>query len=52
MSEKEYQSWQETMFLFESESNRTRLLESLNQAKEGKVKHFSEEEWNKFIQNK
>jgi len=52
ISEKEYRSWQETMFLFKNKANRKYLLESLNQVKEGKVRHFTEEEWNDFTQIK
>jgi len=48
MSEKEYESWKETMYLMGTEANRKDLDESLNQMKNGKIKTLSKEEWDKL----
>lgn len=48
MSEKEYESWKETMYLFGTEANRKHLDESLDQLRKGNVKTLSKEEWDKL----
>lgn len=48
MSEKEYESWKETMYLFGTEANRKNLDESLDQLKQSNLKTLSKEEWDKL----
>jgi antitoxin YefM len=48
MSEKEYQSWKETMYLLGTEANRKNLDESLEQLNKGNLKTISKEEWDKL----
>lgn len=48
ISEKEYESWKETMYLFGTEANRQNLDESLSQLKKGNVKTLSKAEWDKL----
>ncbi|KRK91882.1 type II toxin-antitoxin system Phd/YefM family antitoxin [Companilactobacillus futsaii] len=48
MSEKEYQSWKETMYLLGTEANRKNLDESLEQLNRGNLKTISKEEWDKL----
>lgn len=48
MSEKEYESWKETMYLFGTQANRKDLDESLNQLRRSDLKTLSKEEWDKL----
>jgi len=48
MSEKEFDSWKETLFLLGTEANRKELDESIKQVKEGHIKTLSKEEWDKM----
>ena len=48
MSEKEYESWKETMYLFGTTENRRNLDESLSQLKNGDIKTLSKAEWDKL----
>lgn len=45
MSEKEYNSIQETEYLLQNEENRKFLEQSMQQLKNKKIKMFSREEW-------
>lgn len=45
ISEKEYKSWQETMYLLSTEANRRNLDKSLNQLNKNELKKLSKEEW-------
>jgi len=47
ISESEYESYKETMYLLSTESNRKDLAESLNQLNNGKTKTISKEARNK-----
>lgn len=47
ISEAEYNSWQETLYLLESDANRNALHESLEQAKNQSTKVLTPEEWEK-----
>lgn len=48
MSEKEYKSWKETIYLFGTESNRKNLDESLYQLGRDNLKTLSKEAWDKL----
>ncbi|MCW3778823.1 type II toxin-antitoxin system Phd/YefM family antitoxin [Levilactobacillus namurensis] len=48
MSEKEYQSWQETLYLLSSEANRQNLEESMNQIKNQQIKSLTKEKWDRL----
>lgn len=48
MSEKEYESWKETIYLFGTESNRKNLDESLDQLGRDDLKTLSKKEWDKL----
>ncbi|ALB29345.1 type II toxin-antitoxin system Phd/YefM family antitoxin [Companilactobacillus heilongjiangensis] len=48
MSEKEFDSWKETLYLLGTEANRKELDESIKQVKEGHIKTLSKEEWDKM----
>lgn len=48
MSESEFRSWQETLYLLKSEANQQALDKSINQMKRGQVKTLSAEEWRKL----
>lgn len=48
MSEKEYESWKETMYLVGTEANRKNLDESLDQLRQGDLKTLSKQEWDKL----
>lgn len=48
ISEKEYESCKETMYLFGTEANRKDLDESLDQLKRSDLKTLSKEEWDKI----
>ena len=48
ISEREYESWKETMYLFSSETNHKNLDESLKQLKKNNIKTLSKEEWYKY----
>ncbi|MFC6181174.1 type II toxin-antitoxin system Phd/YefM family antitoxin [Lactiplantibacillus daowaiensis] len=45
MSEREFRSWEETLYLLKSDENRQALDKSIDQMKNGKVKTLSAEEW-------
>ena len=48
MSEKEYQSWQETLYLLSSEANHQNLEESMNQIKNQQIKSLTKEKWDRL----
>lgn len=48
ISEEEFISWQETMYLLGTEANRKNLDESLRQLEMSNLTTFSKEEWDKF----
>lgn len=48
MSEKEYQSWQETRYLLGTAANRDDLLTSMAQINQQHVESLSKEEWDKL----
>lgn len=48
MSESEFNSWQETLYLFSSETNQVALQKSFKQAETGQVKALTPEEWNRL----
>jgi len=47
ISESEYESYKETMYLLATKNNRKDLAESLNQLNNGKIKTISKETWEK-----
>lgn len=48
MSEKEYQSWIETMYLLETDANRKNLEKSLLQLDTNNIKTLSKAEWDQL----
>lgn len=48
ISEKEYQSWQETLYLLGTENNRQQIEKSISEIKNRSVKRLSKEEWDKL----
>lgn len=48
MSEKEFNSWKETLYLLGTEANRKALDESISQVEKGHIKTLSKEEWDKL----
>jgi len=48
MSEREFQSWQETMYLLGTAANRKDLEESMGQLQNNTVKSLSKEAWDKL----
>lgn len=48
ISEKEYESWKETMYLFGTQANRRDLDESLDQFRRSDLKTLSKKEWDKL----
>lgn len=48
ISEEEFISWQETMYLLGTEANRKNLDESLKQLEMSNLTTFSKEKWDKF----
>lgn len=48
ISEVEYQSWKESLYVLGNDANLKFLKESLEQLKNNQIKSFSEEEWKKI----
>lgn len=48
MSENEFNSWQETMYLYSTDANRKNLDESLDQLNNGHIRTLSREQWDKL----